>query len=151
MKKTLLLLLGLTMVACSDDDNNNVDNGLHNPYTGEVTGEWVTTGITVDDMIFVPDCDNPELTAVKYYYNFNNNGTVDVYNSCEVDGELDIEMPITTGTYTTTGNVFTLTIDGVQGKAHMVDFLDEFNSLDLRFDIGSSGLFYGQHITIQYL
>ncbi|MFL9842933.1 hypothetical protein [Flavobacterium rhizosphaerae] len=150
MKKIFLVLLTLgCFTACSDDDNNDVDNGLHNPYTGTVNGDWRTKQISTSDYIITSNCENDIIAEANYYYSFNADGSVDVYNYCDNNGDIHNQIPLTTGTYQTTGNVFTITIAGQEGKAHMVDYLDEYNALELRFDIGSSGLFYGYDITIE--
>jgi hypothetical protein len=148
MKKMLLLAAAFSVFACSDDDTDNNNYGIQNPYTGEVNGDWKTIYAGFDDMAYSLDCDNDSQFEGNYYYRFNTNNTVDVYYNCDIEGPVDDEVPFTTGTYNTTGNVFTLNILGQEGKAHMIDNLDN-NELILRFTIGSGGLFYGHDIGIE--
>jgi hypothetical protein len=147
MKKLILSFASAFMLfACSDDDNNNT--GIQNPYTGDVTGDWKTVFVSLDDMAFSLDCTDENQFAGNFYYRFNTDGTLDVYHNCDVEGEIDVEQPVTTGTYTTTGNVLTVNVMGEEGKAHMIDNLDE-NQLILQFSIRSEGLFYGYDIVIE--
>lgn len=147
MKKLIASIAAAFMLfGCSDDDNDS--NGLQNPYTGEVTGEWRTVYAGMDDMAFSLECDDENQFAGNFYYRFNTNGTVDVYHNCDVEGPIDTEEPITTGTYTTTGNVLTVNVMGEEGKAHMIDNLDQ-DQLILQFSISSGGLFYGYDIVIE--
>jgi len=145
MKKLLLTLSALALFACSGDDDNN---GIQNPYTGEVAGDWKTVAAGFDDMAYTLECDSETQFEGNYYYRFNTNNTLDVYYNCDIEGAVDDEVPFTTGTYNTTGNVLTLNILGQEGKAHMIDKLDD-DQLLLQFTIGSGGLFYGHEIIIE--
>jgi hypothetical protein len=148
MKKLIFALMAFTLFACSDDDDNNANNGIQNPYTGEVSGDWKTVFASMDDMAFTLDCDDPNQFEGNFYYRFNADGTLNVYHNCDIEGVVDTETPITTGTYTTTGNVLRVNILGQEGEAHMIDNLDQ-NRLRLEFSIGSGGLFYGYNIVIE--
>jgi hypothetical protein len=101
-----------------------------------------------DDMAYSLECDDEEEFEGNYYYRFNTDNSVDVYHNCVIEGQVDDEAPFTTGTYNTTGNVLTLNILGQEGKAHMIDNLDD-DQLILQFTIGSGGLFYGHDIIIE--
>ncbi|GGB80051.1 hypothetical protein GCM10007424_20240 [Flavobacterium suaedae] len=143
MKKIFLLLFAFAALSCSsDDDNGVVDNGLKDPYTGSVVGSWETVSIWRDDYIILLDCEDENLEETSYLLTFNENGSFDMYNKCT-------EAFLGTGTYTTTGNVLTITINGETGKAHMIDHLDEDQQLAFRFTIGDGGLFYGYEYRVQ--
>jgi len=146
MKKLIFGLAAFALFACSGDDDNN--NGVQNPYTGEVTGDWKTVAAGFDDMAYSLECDDENAFDGNYYYRFNADSTLDVYYNCDIEGPVDDEVPFTTGTYNTTGNVLTLNILGQEGKAHMINNLDD-DQLILQFTIGSSGLFYGNEIIIE--
>ena len=128
-------------IACSDDDNNS--NGIKNPYTGEVTGMWQTVGLAIDGEAMDLDCEAEVPVAENFLFDFKEDGTFDVYHNCDIEGDI-----YGSGTYTTNGNVLTLNMDGMIGKAHMIDNLDE-NQLGFRFSIGSEGLFYGYEFLVE--
>lgn len=142
MKKVLsILLVALFATACSDDDNKS--NGIKNPYTGEVTGMWKTVGLAIDGDAVNLSCEVEMPVEENFLFDFKEDGTFDAYHNC--DSEAGI---YDSGTYTTTGNVLTLSMGGLTGKAHMIDNLDE-NQLGFRFSIGSDGLFYGYEFLVE--
>lgn len=143
MKKIFLLLFTFAALSCSsDDDNQSVNNGIRDPYTGSVVGTWETVSLTIDDYILIFDCEDETPEYTNYLLTFNEDGTFDMYNNCT-------EEFLGTGTYTTTGNVLTININGETGKAHMIDHLDEDQQLAFRFNIGDDGLFYGYEYRVQ--
>lgn len=143
MKKVFLILFTLVALSCSsDDDNNNVNNGIKNPYTGSVVGTWETLYILGSDYVIPLDCEDIAPEDTSYLLTFNEDGTFDMYNKCT-------EEFLGTGTYSTIGNVLTITINGETGKAHMIDYLDDEQQLAFRFNIGDDGLFYGYEYRVQ--
>ena len=143
MKKIFLLLFTFAALSCSsDDDNGVVDNGLKDPYTGSVVGSWETVSLSFDDYIIIFDCEDATPEYTKYLLTFNEDGSFDMNDRCT-------DEFLGTGTYTTTGNVLTININGETGKAHMIDYLDEDQQLEFRFDIGDDGLFYGYEYRVQ--
>ena len=142
MKKILLLLmLTVTALGCSGDDDNN--NGVRNPYTGSVVGTWTTVGLSIDGNLVNLDCDAPAPVEDNYTFVFYEDGFFDIYHNCDPEGVI-----YASGTYTTTGNVLRINLDGMEGRAHMIDYLDE-DQLQFEFSIGSEGLFYGYVFTVQ--
>ena len=146
MKKILALLafVSIISVACSDDDSNSTNNGIENPYTGSVVGVWRTVGLSDNGQPVNLDCTIPNPSEDNYVFEFMTDGTYNLYNNCDPD---PIVNPVATGTYTTTGNVLRIMLDGVEGRAHMIDHLDQ-DILHFRFNIGSSGLFYGYEFVV---
>ena len=143
MKKVLLILFALVTLSCSsDDDSNNVNNGIKNPYTGSVVGTWETIAIWGDDYIIPLNCDDIAPEDTSYLLTFYEDGTFDMYNKCT-------DEFLGTGTYTTTGNVLTININGETGKAHMIDYLEDEQQLAFSFNIGDDGLFYGYEYRVQ--
>jgi len=140
MKKLCLLLIALVAFSCSDDDDATT-NGIENPYTGDVLGLWGTRNVWVDGDQMNLDCDAAVTFEDNYLFNFLENGTFTVEQQCSDAPFLE------SGTYTTTGNVLTLNLNGMEGKAHMIDDIAN-NRLYWRFNIGSSGLFYGYEIEV---
>ena len=152
MKKILLLgLVAALSFACSEDDSLPVNNGLHNPYTGSVVGAWSTIGLRINEEIIIVDCEAEVPAVDNYLFVFNEDNTFELYPNCDTEAEA-----IGSGTYTTSGNVLTLNMYGMQGKAHMID-LDEFLGLDdeqlmFRFSIGPGNtLFYGYEFAVDAL
>lgn len=146
MKRLLMIVLVISAFACSDDDNDNVgNNGIANPYTGSVVGTWITNGITINGNSVQLDCDNETVFEDNYTFIFNEDNSFDIYHNCYPEDGI-----YNSGTYTTTGNVLTLNMDGQTGKAHMVKAPDEMN-LEFRFTIGSEGLFYNYSIFTEKL
>lgn len=141
MKKLLaVLFVSLAALSCNDDDT--VSNGIKNPYTGSVVGWWQTVGLAVDGDVADLSCDAEVPFEDNFIFDFKEDGTFDLYHNCEM------EVLFGSGTYTTNGNVLTINMNGMTGKAHMIDNLDE-DQLDFRFTIGSDGLFYGYYILVQ--
>lgn len=87
-------------------------------------------------------CDEEVPVEENFLFEFNGDNTFNVYHNC------DIEVLYNSGIYTTTGNVLTLNMDGMTGKAHMIDNLDE-DQLVFRFTIGSDGLFHDYEFVVQ--
>lgn len=154
MKKIFALLIAITAISCSSDDNDavNDDNGLHDPYTGSVVGEWKTVAVAIDNEAINLDCDLEAPFEDNYYFVFHSDNTMDVYDNCllefDDEGNFDPTLPHQSGTYETNGNTLTLKLNGQTGKAHMVDYLED-DMLEFRFTIGSSGLFYNYHILVE--
>lgn len=143
MKKVFgILFMALATLSCNSDDNNDNVNGLKNPYTGSVVGLWQTVALSVDGEAWNLSCDEEVPVEENFSFDFKEDGTFDVYHNC------DIDVLYNSGTYTTTGNVLTLNMDGMTGKAHMIDNLDE-DQLVFRFNIGSPGLFYDYEFVVQ--
>lgn len=141
----LLTIASLTIASCSDDDNsNNNGNGIENPYTGSVVGTWSTVALYDNGQPVNLACDIPNPAEDNYTFKFLDNGTFDLYYNCDFDPVL---TPVASGTYTTTGNVLRLNLDGAEGRAHMIDNLNQ-DRLRFRFNIGSSGLFYGYEFVV---
>ncbi|QEE50080.1 lipocalin family protein [Flavobacterium alkalisoli] len=148
MKKLVAVLFVALAFACSsDDDVENVDNGLHNPYTGDVLGEWKVVAVSYDGEEFPLGCELETPTEQDVYFTFLEDNTFTVEHNC---GEA---LPYYGGTYTKTGNVLTLIFDNdteevIQEKAHMVVVqeddpeTEEVESfvLEWRFGIGNSGM-----------
>jgi len=134
------MMFAVMAIACSDDDNN----GIKNPYTGEVTGMWKTVGLAIDGEAMDLSCDIETPVEENFLFDFKEDGTFDVYYNCDTEGAV-----YNSGTYTTNGNVLTLNMDGMTGKAHMIDNLDE-DQLGFRFSIGSEGLFYGYEFLVEH-
>ncbi len=147
MKKIIAFLafVSIISVACSDDDSNSTNNGIENPYTGSVVGTWRTVALYDNAQPVNLACDIPNPEEDNYAFEFLANGTFNLYHNCDFDPVL---TPVATGTYTTTGNVLRLNLDGAEGRAHMIDNLDQ-NMLRFRFSIGSSGLFYGYEFVVR--
>lgn len=150
MKKIFLLgLIGALCLSCNEDDDSiPVNNGLHSPYTGNVVGSWSTIGLRINQEVIDVDCDAEVPAADNYRFVFYEDNTFELYPNCDTEAEA-----IGTGTYATTGNVLTLNMDGMEGKAHMID-LDEYlgiqdEQLVFRFSIGSgNSLFYGYEFAV---
>lgn len=148
----MLLFAALAFACNSDDDNNNVDNGLHNPYTGGVVGTWKTTAVYHNGDQLPVGCDQENPTDQDILFIFYADETFDLIHNC---GE---ELPYNGGTYRKTGNVLRLTMGNgeVEEKAHMVELVaenpntDAFElALEWRFDIGSGGLLEDYDIQVQ--
>lgn len=145
MKKFLLLFAVLAVLSCNnDDDTASTDNGLHTPYTGSILGTWSTTELWINGNAINLECDAVPFDE-NYTYNFMEDGTFTVIFNCNAAAGV-----INTGTYTTAGNVLTLNLDGQQAKAHMVRG-NHGGELYWRFDIGSSGLFFGYEIEVNQM
>lgn len=144
MKKLFVLFLAIAAMSCSDDSNDHVDNGLHDPYTGSVVGNWQTVALSVDGEAVDLNCDIENPYPDNYLFKFYEDNTFEIFHTCYPD-----EGPYASGTYSTTGNVLTLNMNGQTGKAHMVDHLDDNNKLEFRFTISSDGLFYNYYFTVQ--
>ncbi len=142
MKKVFLLLFALAALSCSSDDDNNINNGIKNPYTGSVVGVWETLYMLGSDYVIPLDCENINPEDTGYLFTFHEDGTFDMHNRCT-------DEFLGTGTYSKTGNVLTITINGETGKAHMIDHLDDEQQLAFRFNIGDDGLFYGYEYRVQ--
>jgi hypothetical protein len=150
MKKIFLfaLLAALSFSCNSDDDGQPIDNGLHNPYTGSVVGTWSTIALAIDGEEINLNCEAEVPAPDNYIFVFNEDNTFELYHNCSLLGE-----PLGTGTYSTNGNVLTLNMNGMEGKAHMID-LDEYLNIEdeqliFRFSIGSgNSLFYGYEFAV---
>lgn len=149
MKKIVaVLFVALAFAACtSDDDVETVDNGLHNPYTGSILGEWKAIGVSYQGEEFPLGCELETPTEQDVLFTFFEDNTFTVVHNC---GE---ELPYNSGTYTKTGNVLTLYFaneeeEDIQEKAHMVVIQEddpeteeeESFILEWRFGIGNSGM-----------
>ena len=143
MKKYFLIIIAVFAFGCSDDDDNNIDNGIANPYTGSVIGTWVTNAVTIDGNSVNLGCNSDTDFEDNYTFVFYDNNNFDVYHNCYIDQGI-----YNSGTYTTTGNVLTLNMNGQTGKAHMVKSPNDM-FLEFRFTIGSDGLFYNHSIFVK--
>lgn len=153
MKKLFVMLFVALAFACSsDDDNNNVDNGLHDPYTGDVLGTWKAVALFYEGDEIPLGCESEVTAEQDVLFTFNADNTFTMVHNC---GD---ELPYDGGTYTKTGNVLTLVMgDGtVEEKAHMVEITPDdpdtdFNELVLewRFGIGSGGIFDDFDVQVQ--
>lgn len=144
MKRLLFLFTIFTMLSCGDDDANNHNfdnNGIGNPYTGSVFGIRKTVNLTIDGQPVNLSCAIANPSEKNLAFEFHDDNTFNLYHNCDPDAEI-----VGTGTYTTTGNVLTLNMDGQTGKAHMVYVGGDM--LEFRFTIGSSGLFYNHTFTV---
>ena len=146
MRKVFLLLVALVAMSCNNDDDTLpvVDNGLHTPYTGELSGTWSTTALWINGNAVDLECGAIPFDD-NYTYDFYEDGTFTIIFNCNAGAGV-----IDTGTYTTTGNVLTLNLNGEQGKAHMIKGQDG-GELYWRFNIGSGGLFYGYEIKVNQM
>ena len=134
----------IIIASCGDDDinqNNFANNGIGNPYTGSVVGIRKTTALIINGEAVNLRCDIENISDKNYAFEFHDDNTFHLYNNCDPDAEV-----IGLGTYTTTGNVLTLTLNGQTGKAHMVYVGNDM--LEFRFTIGSPGLFYDHTFTV---
>lgn len=152
MKKLFLLgLVAVLSLSCDEDDSLPVDNGLHNPYTGSVVGTWSTIGLRINEEVIDIDCEAEVPVVDNYLFVFNEDNTFELYPNCDAEAEA-----IGSGTYQTNGNVLTLNMNGMEGKAHMID-LDEYLEIEdeqlvFRFSIGSGeSLFYGYEFAVDAL
>lgn len=153
MKRLIaVLFVALTFACSSDDDNDTVDNGLHNPYTGSVVGTWKTIAVYHNGDALPVGCEQENPTDQDILFIFYEGNTFDLIHNC---GE---ELPYTGGTYTKTGNVLTLTMEtgDIEEKAHMVVLTEENPdteeyelALEWRFGIGSGGLLEDYDIQVQ--
>lgn len=154
MKKILLLgLFAALSFSCNEDDSLPVDNGLHNPYTGSVVGSWSTIGLRINEEVIDINCESDFEAIDNYRFVFNGDNTFTLFHNCDAP---ETAVAVGEGTYATNGNVLTLNMDGMEGKAHMID-LDEYLDIDdeqlvFRFSIGSgNSLFYGYEFAVDAL
>ena len=140
--KKIIAILFISVIALSCNDDDTIPNGVKNPYTGSVVGLWQTVGLAVDGEVQDLSCEVEVPIEENFLFEFNEDGTFNLYHNC------DIEVLYNSGTYTTTGNVLTLNMDGMTGKAHMIDNLDE-DQLGFRFTISSDGLFHDYDFLVQ--
>jgi hypothetical protein len=154
MKKIALFLVAALALSCNEDDSVEiVDNGLHHPYIGSVVGSWSTIGLRVNEEIINIDCNQEVPFEENYIFTFYEDNTFELYSNCESDATV-IPVPVAEGTYSKSGNVLTMIIDGEEGKAHTID-LDEYLGLEdaeqlaFKFSIGSEGLFYGYDFAVE--
>lgn len=155
MKKLFAVLFAAMAFACSsDDDNGTVDNGLHDPYTGDVVSGWRVVAVSHNGDALPLGCDNPENTPQDVLFNLYGDNTFIIEHNC---GDA---LPYSEGTYTKTGNVLTLIMgenNEVEEKAHMVVVsednpdteMEEPLVLEWRFGIGNGDLLEGYDITVQ--
>ncbi len=152
MKKVLAVLFVALAFACnSDDDNNEVDNGLHNPYTGEVIGVWKTIAVYHNGEQLPIGCDLETPTDQDILFTFYEDNTFTLEHNCQE------VLPYEGGTYTKTGNVLTLVMgDDIEEKAHMVEITEENPDtevpelvLEWRFGIGSGGMLEDYDLQVQ--
>lgn len=154
MKRLLFLFTMCAVLSCANDDVNeptltqaNVsepnfeNNGIGNPYTGSVIGIRKTVGLSIDGASVNLSCQADNPSDKNFAFEFHDDNTFHLYHNCDPDAEI-----IGEGTYTTTGNVLTLNLNGQTGKAHMVYVGGD--TLEFRFTIGSSGLFYNHTFTV---
>lgn len=148
MKRFLIFLTLCCVVACGDDDinreiteNNFENNGIGNPYTSSVVGIRKTTSLTIEGNPVNLSCQASVISDKNLAFEFHDDNTFQLYHNCDPDAEV-----IGSGTYSTTGNVLTINLDGQTGKAHMVYVGGDM--LEFRFTIGSSGLFYNHTFTV---
>ena len=151
MKNLYLILVALMALSCSTDDVAEVKAEVARPYNGSVNGTWKTTEVVYSSSktTIVSNCQNDVPEEVNFFYRFNADNTFDIFNTCDIDGELDDESPVVSGSFETQGNIFTLHLGNLEGQAHMVDYMSDGSNVELRFDTGTPGLFYGSHIRIQ--
>lgn len=144
MKRLFILLTLCLFISCGDDDVQQPDfsnNGIGNPYTGSVIGIRKTVVLAIEGEAVNLSCTIETPSEKNYAFEFHEDGTFYLYHNCDPDAEIVGE-----GTYTTTGNVLTLNLNGQTGKAHMVYVGND--TLEFRFTIGSSGLFYNHTFTV---
>ena len=147
-----VLFVALTFACNSDDDNDTVDNGLHNPYTGSVVGTWKTIAVYHNDDDLPLGCNQENPTDQDVLFIFHPDNTFSLIHNC---GEA---LPYDSGTYTKTGNVLRLMVNNgeIEEKAHMVVLTEENPdteeyelALEWRFGIGSGGLLEDYDIQVQ--
>jgi hypothetical protein len=145
MRKLILLLAVFLAISCGNDDVNQdviyTHNGVGNPYTGSVVGMRRTTALAINGQDVNLSCDRTNPVTENYTFEFHDDNTFYLYNNCDPYAEV-----AGIGTYTTNGNVLTLTLDGMTGKAHMVYAGNDM--LEFIFTIGSSGLFHNFKFTV---
>lgn len=152
MKKIFAVLFVVLAFACDSDDNDTVDNGLHNPYTGDVIGTWKTVAVYHNGDQLPIDCESETPTEQDVLFTFYEDNTFTLEHNCQV------VLPYDGGTYAKTGNVLTLIMgDGeIEEKAHMVEHVADDPATDTpelilewRFGIGSGGMFEDYDLQVQ--
>lgn len=150
MKKVFAVLFTVLAFGCNSDDNDQVDNGLHNPYTGGIVGLWKAIGADYNGAQIPVDCDSEITPEQEVWFMFNEDNTFTLDYNC---GD---ELISKTGTYTKTGNVLKLMIDENEEKAHMVELVAENPetetpelTLEWRFGIGSGGILEDFDLVVQ--
>jgi len=106
MKKIIFILTLLSLVACSDDDNNSVQQ----PYTGSLAGTWKTVLSTYNgyENVDTSDCGNVNQNVEGTYwtYIFNSDNTYTIPHTCNAD------VLIGSGTYTFSNGILSTSDSG---------------------------------------
>lgn len=149
-KKLLAVCCIAGAFACSaicDDDDGTVQDTAQIPYTGDVTGTWKTIAVYEYNGDNVPlGCTLPQTPPQDVLFTFYGDNTFTLQHNCNEP------LPFNSGTYTTNGNVLTLTMGNgeLEEKAHMTDADENSNTLDFRFfGIGAEGMLGGYRLEVQ--